>query len=147
MLWSADAARAALAPLLPLLDVVICSQSDARQVFGLEGTGAAQASGLRERFGVPLAVVTIGAEGAVGADAQQTLTVPAIPIEKTVERIGSGDAFAAGFLAGFLSGSWEEGLSLGVAAAAFKRTVPGDMLVGTRGEIEALRAHKEKPWR
>jgi 2-dehydro-3-deoxygluconokinase len=147
MLWSAETARAALAPLLPQVDVVICSRLDAQRVFGLEGTAQEQVKALREQHGVPVAVLTAGADGAVGCVEDQCLTVPAIPMEKTIERIGSGDGFAAGFLAGYLNGSLLEGLHLGVAAAAFKRTVPGDMLVGTRAEIEAIRAAEEKPWR
>ena len=147
MLWSAPAALETLSKLLPQMDMVICSQSDARLVFGLQGSGLEQAKALREQYGVPVAVLTTGADGAVGCDAHQSLTVPAISIEKMVERIGSGDAFAAGFLAGYLHGSLEEGLQIGVAAAALKRTVPGDMLVGTRGEIEAIRVTEEKPWR
>lgn len=147
MLWSAETAHATLAPLLPLVDIVICSQSDARHVFGQEGTGTEQAKSLQGKYRVSVVVLTAGADGAVGCDTGQILTLPAITVEKTVERLGSGDAFAAGFLAGYLNGSLEEGLQLGIAAAALKRTVPGDMLVGTRGEIEAIRATEEKPWR
>ncbi len=147
LLWSAETARAALTPLLPQVDVLICSQADAQRVFGLEGTAEEQVKAMRDRYSVPVAVLTAGADGAVACDADRCLAVPAAPLEKTVERIGSGDAFAAGFLAGFLNHSLEEGLRLGVAAAAFKRTVPGDMLVGTRREIEAIRTAEEKPWR
>ncbi|MES2463332.1 MAG: sugar kinase [Armatimonadota bacterium] len=147
MLWTAETARATLADLLPLVDIVICSQPDAQRVFGLEGTAEQMVQALRERYRVPVAVLTTGADGAVGCDGDKCLVVPAVPIEKTIERIGSGDAFAAGFLAGYLNRSLEEGLQLGVAAAAFKRTVPGDMLIGTRREIEALRASEDKPWR
>jgi 2-dehydro-3-deoxygluconokinase len=147
MLWSAETAQAALSELIPSVDVVICSQSDALRVFGLQGTGQEQVQALRERYGVPVAVLTTGADGAVGCDASQTLTVPAVPVEKMTERIGSGDAFAAGFLAGYLETSLVEGLQLGVATAALKRTIPGDMLIGTRREIEAIRATEEKPWR
>ena len=147
MLWSAEAAHAALSKLLPQVDVVLCSQSDALRVFGLTGTGPEQARALREKYGVPIAALTTGADGAVGCDAEQCLTVPAVPVEKMAERIGSGDAFAAGFLAGYLEGTLEDALELGVAAAALKRTIPGDMLVGTRAEVEAIRAAEEKPWR
>jgi 2-dehydro-3-deoxygluconokinase len=147
LLWSAETARAALAQLLPQVDVVICSRSDAERVFAFEGTDEEQVKALRERYRVPVAVLTAGADGAIACDRDQCLTAPAIALEKTVERIGSGDAFAAGFLAGYLNGSLQEGLQLGVAAAAFKRTVPGDMLVGTRGEVDAIRVADERPWR
>jgi 2-dehydro-3-deoxygluconokinase len=147
MLWSAETARAALAQLLPQVDIAICSRSDAERVFRLEGTGEEQVKALREQYHVPVAVLTAGADGAIACDRDQCLTAPAIVLEKTIERIGSGDAFAAGFLTGYLTNSLQEGLQLGVATAAFKRTVAGDTLVGTRGEIDAVRAAEEKPWR
>ena len=138
-LWSPDAAAAALAPLIPQVDVLFCARDDAARLFGLSGDDAARTSGLRARFGVPVAVLTAGADGAVGCDADGCRAVPAIPVEATVERFGSGDAFAGGFLAEYLRGaSLEEALRLGVAAGALKRTILGDMLVATRAEVEAV---------
>ena len=44
-----------------------------------------------------------------------------------VDRVGTGDAFAAGFLHGYLSEmKAEDALSFGIAASAVKHTVPGD---------------------
>ena len=104
--------------------------------------------GLRARFGVPVVALTTGRDGAVGCDAAGCRAVPAIPVEATVERLGSGDAFAAGFLAEYLAGaSLERALRLGVAAAALKRTIPGDMLIATRAEVEAVRTQEEGAWR
>ena len=57
-----------------------------------------------------------------------------------VDRLGGGDAYAAGFIAGYLADSadltWAA--SLGTAAAALKHTIPGDFLSATRAEIEAV---------
>ena len=103
-LWSPEAAAAALAPLIRQVDVLFCARGDAERLFGLSGDDAARASGLRARFGVPVAVLTAGADGAVGCDADGCRAVPAVPVEATVERFGSGDAFAAGFLAEYLRG-------------------------------------------
>ena len=92
---------------------------------------------------MPLVALTTGREGAVGCDAAGCRTVPAILMEATVERLGSGDAFAAGFLAEYLAGaSLEPALRLGVATAALKRTIPGDMLIATRAEVEAVRTQE-----
>ena len=63
----------------------------------------------------------------------------AFPLAGIVDRIGGGDAFAAGVLHGLLSG-WEDGASLefGLAAACLKHSVPGDFnLVGV-ADVEAL---------
>lgn len=148
-LWTPEAAAAALAPLIPQVDVLFCARDDAERVFGLAGDDTARASGLRARFGVPIAVLTAGADGAVGCDADGCRPVPAVPVEGTVERIGSGDAFAGGFLAEYLRGaSLEEALRMGVAAGALKRTILGDMLIATRSEVEAVLAREGRAaWR
>ena len=148
-LWSPEAAAAALAQLIPSVDLLFCARDDAARLFGLAGDDAARASGLRARFGVPIAVLTAGADGAVGCAADGPCAVPAIPVEATVERFGSGDAFAAGFLAEYLRGaSLEEALRMGAAAGALKRTILGDMLVATRADVEAVLARESRAaWR
>ena len=59
-----------------------------------------------------------------------------------VDRIGSGDAFAAGVLHGIAAGDRDqETLELGAAAAALKHSVPGDFnLVGLEEVEHLLRA-------
>lgn len=58
-----------------------------------------------------------------------------------VDRIGGGDAFAAGVLHGMLSGM-DEGATVefAVAAAALKHAIPGDFNLSGVGEIEGLMA-------
>jgi len=148
-LWPPDAAAGALAPLLGQVDVLFCARDDAARLFGLTGDDACRASGLRARFGVPVSVLTAGASGAVGCDSEGCRAVSAVPVEATVERIGSGDAFAGGFLAEYLSGaSLEAALRMGAAAGALKRTILGDMLVATRAEVEAVLAREPRTaWR
>ena len=118
-LWSPEEAAAALAPLMASADILFCASGDAALLFGLSGDAAS----LRDHFGVPVA--------------------------ETVERIGSGDAFAAGFLAEYLRGaSLEDALRMGTAAGALKRTILGDMLVATRADIEAVLARESRAaWR
>ncbi len=144
-LWSPQDAAAALSLLMASVDVLFCAQADAALLFGLSG----DASSLRDHFGVPVAVLTAGADGATACDAGGCLAVPAVPVAETVERIGSGDAFAAGFLAEYLRGaSLEDALKMGAAAGALKRTILGDMLVATRADIEAVRAREGRAaWR
>jgi sugar/nucleoside kinase (ribokinase family) len=54
---------------------------------------------------VPLAIVTMGAEGAYAADGRtgETARVPAIAVE-ALDTTGAGDVFTAGFLTGTLAG-------------------------------------------
>ncbi len=55
-----------------------------------------------------------------------------------VDRVGAGDAGNAGILHGSLDGDLETGLRYGAAMASLKHTIPGDELIATREEIEAI---------
>ncbi|MEZ4505008.1 MAG: hypothetical protein R2848_03855 [Thermomicrobiales bacterium] len=50
-----------------------------------------------------------------------------------------GDAFAGGFIAGYIEdpANLNRSLELGLAASALKHTMPGDFLAASRAEIEA----------
>ena len=68
--------------------------------------------------------------------------VPAQRLDGIVDRIGGGDAFAAGVLHGLFSGLDEErSLRFGLAAACLKHSVPGDVLaVGVERVEQAMGA-------
>ncbi len=56
-----------------------------------------------------------------------------------VDRVGGGDAFAAGLIRGLLVGmSQSEALEFGVAASCLKQTVMGDFALVSIAEVEAL---------
>ena len=59
---------------------------------------------------------------------------------EVTDRIGSGDAYVAGVLYGLLSDSEkvQEALYFGNAASAVKNTIPGDLPVFDRKEIEEI---------
>lgn len=62
-------------------------------------------------------------------------------IEDIVDRIGTGDAFAAGLLLRYLEGaSAREMARSALALAAMKHGVPGDTIAVTRAELEAFDA-------
>ena len=55
------------------------------------------------------------------------------------DRVGSGDAFAAGFIHGLITGkSKEEALNFAIASSAIKHTIPGDLNFTTIEEVEKL---------
>jgi 2-dehydro-3-deoxygluconokinase len=58
-----------------------------------------------------------------------------------VDRIGGGDAFAAGVLHGLISG-WpaQETIAFGLAAGCLKHSIPGDFNLASQAEIQALAA-------
>ena len=56
-----------------------------------------------------------------------------------LDRIGSGDAFAAGFIYGVLTGAGlEQALTYGIAHGALVMTTPGDVSMASLAEVEAL---------
>jgi 2-dehydro-3-deoxygluconokinase len=62
---------------------------------------------------------------------------------EVVDRVGSGDAFAAGFLYGYLTGKGiEASLKYGNAAALLKHSCPGDLAWFTLEEVEKLMLSK-----
>lgn len=90
--------RAVLADLARRADVVFCTRPDAEAVFGT--TDPEQ---LRELFPQPRYLVATHAHGAVAFDGNERTHSDALDVP-VVETIGAGDAFAAGFLAGILTG-------------------------------------------
>jgi 2-dehydro-3-deoxygluconokinase len=137
-LWTADAARQALDPLLSGVDLLITPLADAQLLWGLSADGEAAATALRERFGARAAVVTMGGEGALCHDGQ-VRTVGSFPVRE-IDRVGAGDAFDAGLIYGFLRDDLDLGMAYGMAMAALKHTIPGDEFVATKEEVEALLA-------
>ncbi|MEY9996513.1 L-alanine-DL-glutamate epimerase-like enolase superfamily enzyme [Streptomyces sp. V4I8] len=64
---------------------------------------------------------------------------PRMPGLRVLDRIGSGDAFAAGLIHGLLSDTGlESALAYGTAHGAFTMTTPGDVSMASLAEVEAL---------
>ncbi|MCS6907462.1 MAG: PfkB family carbohydrate kinase [Anaerolineales bacterium] len=51
----------------------------------------------------PIIVVKLGEEGAIARCDNETVVVPALPVQ-VVDTVGAGDSFNAGFLYGYLAG-------------------------------------------
>ncbi|MFC7614562.1 carbohydrate kinase family protein [Actinokineospora soli] len=79
----------------------------------------------RVRDGARTAVATLGARGAVGADASGVHRVDAVPVAEIVDTNGAGDAFFAGFLMAHLAGGdLPAALAAGAAQAVRCLTSP-----------------------
>jgi 2-dehydro-3-deoxygluconokinase len=75
---------------------------------------------------------------------QGVCTTPEIDLEAVVDRIGAGDAFAAGVLHGVIQGMADErALRCGLAAAAFKHSIRGDFNPARAEDIEAALADRD----
>ncbi len=97
---------------------------------------AGAANGLRAR-GIPLVVVSLGAEGALFASAEGTVLAHPPPTQLT-STVGAGDALVAGLVAGLHAGlALPDIARLALAFAAGKLTLPGANLP-PRATVEAL---------
>jgi 2-dehydro-3-deoxygluconokinase len=139
-LWSPEEAREAYEELLPHVDVLVVARRDARRVLGAGDQPVPTANGLAADYDLDTVVLTLGDRGAMVLHGGEVHEVEAYDVD-TVDPVGSGDALAGAFLAARVRGdSARDALSLGVAAAAVKRTVAGDLLVSGADEIETLAA-------
>ena len=147
-LWTEDEARDCFRTLAPLATVLFASRGGLRTFFGIEGGREDVLREARFQIGCDAIVMTRkknrGSRGI--ALSSQAIgpgdTIASSPWRETeiVDRLGGGDAFAAGFLAGYLEDPADlaRACALGTAAAALKHTMPGDFLAATRAEIEAV---------
>lgn len=135
-LWSPQQAAAALEPFCSAATVLFCGRNDARALWGIEGSNESALSELSRRFGAATTVLTLGDEGALARTQSGETLLEAAPAVQVVDKVGAGDAFAAGFLHGYLDGDISRALRLGVALASLKMTIHGDLALITARELE-----------
>ncbi len=138
-LWPPDEAADALRPLIAGVDLLFCGQGDAQRIFGCTGAPQAVLGQLAELSGARTVVMSIGDGGVMAAVDGAVLTADAVPVG-IVDRLGAGDALAAGVIDGWLDGDLAAGLRRGVVLAALALSQHGDMVVTTGSEMEALLA-------
>lgn len=102
-LWaSADDTRATYAALLPHVQLALMTFDDEQALWG--DTDAEATITRLHKAGVREVVVKLGAQGALYAQGDTRLAVPTTPVAQVVDTTSAGDAFNAGFLAGYLHG-------------------------------------------
>src|SRR5262249_3867117 len=120
-LWPRAEAREFIERLLPTVRYLFLGETEARDVFELEGPPERLLEVLARQ--APKATVTLlrGAEGAITLDGG-VLIRPTRPIRaEVVDTIGAGDAFVGGFLWVVLrEGSIQHAVDAGSAVAALK---------------------------
>ena len=92
---------------------------------------------LREVLDPKRIVLTVGGEGVVAWDGTQILRQPAQPTA-IIDRLGAGDALAAGVIHGWLDNDFAQGLRNGAALAALALRRRGDIVVCSRDELAEL---------
>ena len=144
-LWGPGEARCFLEEILPDVDVCFMKPADAHAVFGAAMDPDRLAAFLKERFSIPLVVVSIGADGALAYDDARH---EAVSFQAQVlNRFGVGDAFIAGFLHHYLRTSdVERSLQYGCATAALKATIPNEHYpLVTPDQVERLVRQRTDP--
>ncbi len=137
-LWSPDEAKETLTRLFPGIDVLVIAARDARTVLGFEGDPRQLAHKLGSQYDFTTVIVTRGSEGAIGWHDSVVHDQPAYETD-TVDAIGTGDAFTGAFIARRLDGDdVPTALEYAAAAAALKRTIPGDIALVTEEEVESV---------
>jgi len=142
-LWSPEQARAGCHEFAAAADIFFTPIRDAQSIYGVDGDPETALAQLQAQYPQATIILTLGAEGAIGAAPGQAAINQSVFPAGTVGRIGGGDAFTAGVLYGYLTDTAEESrlataLRWGAAAAAFKYTIPGDMPLFEKEEVEAL---------
>jgi 2-dehydro-3-deoxygluconokinase len=136
-LWTPSEARAELTTLCSMADLVLLTREDARDVFALKGHPEDVLSRLRDLIGVSSLVLTLGADGAAWLADDVHGSLRAFDAQ-VVDRVGAGDAFAAGALLGFLDDNLPNGIQRGLAMAAITIGLYGDQLKADPADIEQI---------
>lgn len=142
-LWDTTAAAAAIRDVAHWVDIVICTAEDARDLFDARGEPEEIARSLQTMLDIETVVVTLGGAGALAIEGGTISFAPAYPVQ-TVDRIGAGDAFAAGLLWGVLDGSVKVGLERGLAMSALKMGLYGDLFRFSAEDVHALLARPRR---
>ena len=136
-LWTPRAARRALPPLARGAALLVAGAADAAEVFGFTGEPSRVILELRDTFEARQVVLSVGEEGVVAWDGRRLHQQAAQPTA-VIDRIGAGDALAAGVIHGWLNGDFAAGLRYGQALAALALRTEGDIVVVSPAELEEL---------
>ncbi|MBQ8453180.1 MAG: sugar kinase [Prevotella sp.] len=160
-LWTSEKARQVMRPLMQYVDVCIGNEEDAKLCLGFApeadvegGQTAAEGykdifRGMVETFGFKYVASTLRESFSASHNGWKALIYDGTDfyesrrydIQPIVDRVGGGDAFAAGLIHGLLTYETQaEALEFAVAASALKHTVEGDVNQVSVNEVETLMA-------
>ena len=158
-IWTKEEARKTMSGLAEYIDVCIANESDIADVFGIEAKDSNVEQGqlqrasyeivaeqLLRRFNFQKVAITLRESISAndnnwsamlydGAEAFHSRKY-AVHI---VDRIGSGDAFAAGLIYGLLNGyDSQKAVDFATAASCLKHSIEGDFNMVSKAEVESL---------
>jgi sugar/nucleoside kinase (ribokinase family) len=127
----------ALADILPFVDLLLCDETEARNI--TDQVELDEAARRLLEAGPKTVVIKQGPEGSTVYRPDYRYTQPAVKLGEVVDSIGAGDAYDAAFLLGTLEGwSLERRARFASIAAGFTVTgVGGSQTMPSRAQIEA----------
>jgi len=151
-LWQwGKTAREVMPALTECCDIAICSAGDAADIFGIAVDAkeadrfSASAAELMRRFPNLKKVISVRREDLSAShnrltglcfDGRDRIESPVFDVDPIVDRIGGGDAFAAGYIYGSLHfDDPARTLAFATAASALKHTIEGDFNMVGAAEI------------
>lgn len=141
-LWDAPTAGRKLRPFIAEADLLFCKGADAALLFNCQGEPQVLMEKVKALTPAKALVCTFGEQGAALLQNEELSKEPAIPVQ-IVDRIGSGDAFAAGVLDGWLDSDLRDGLRRGVALAAIALSQFGDRVLSSRAELQSVMSQQK----
>ena len=158
-LWSKEKAREVMTELCQYVDVCIGNEEDADTTLGFKVEGTDVTKGelnldgyksvfqqMKEKFNFKYIASTLRESHSASDNGWSALVYDGTEFYHTkeyevriVDRVGSGDSFASGFIFGLVTGMpLAEAAEFGVAASALKHTIPGDFNHATLTEVKEL---------
>lgn len=158
-LWSKEKAREVMTKLCEYVDVCIGNEEDADTTLGFKAEGTDVTKGelnldgyksvfkqMKDKFGFKYIASTLRESHSASDNGWSALVYDGSEFYHTrqyevriVDRVGSGDSFASGFIYGLVTGMpMNEAAEFGVAASALKHTIPGDLNHATLSEVKEL---------
>jgi 2-dehydro-3-deoxygluconokinase len=161
-LWTEKEAQSVMRPLMEHVDVCIANEEDAEKSLGLTaGTSDVESAELDEEayfeltrrlkneYGFEAVAITLRESFSASLNGWSAILhdegACAEPRRSAryeiqlVDRVGGGDSFASGLIAGLLrSSDSRDALEFAVAASCLKQTIPGDFNLVSTEEVEKL---------
>lgn len=158
-LWSIEKARKVMTNLCQYVDVCIGNEEDAEKCLGFKSKGSDVSKGelniegyknifgqMKDKFDFKYIASTLRESFSASDNGWSALVYDGKNYHhskkyevRIVDRVGSGDSFASGFIYGLVTGMrMQDAAEFGVAAAALKHTIPGDFNHSTIDEVLGL---------
>ncbi|MBK0382843.1 sugar kinase [Pedobacter sp. SD-b] len=158
-LWSKEKARKVMTDLCQYVDVCIGNEEDADTSLGFKAGDTDVTKGelnldgfkdvckqMKAKFNFKYIASTLRESHSASDNGWSALVYDGNEFHHTkeynvriIDRVGSGDSFASGFIYGLVTGkSMKDAAEFGVAASALKHTIPGDLNHATLSDVEGL---------